>query len=78
MAVAEEFKFQLNEQVDGHAILIRVDLGPGDHWDCTCKRWTFDSDKCLSVRETERVLENWRRHLVLTPGGAGPGDDPAE
>lgn len=73
----EEFTYQLNDQVDGHAILIRVDLGAGDHWQCTCNRWTMDSDQVLTVPQIERVLQDWRKHLVPMPGGAGPGDDPA-
>ncbi len=45
-----------------HQILIRTDRGPGDHWDCTCGRWTFNSPTCLTIPEVQQVLKNFDKH----------------
>lgn len=54
----------LNPQTirEPHAILVRVDRGPGDHWDCTCGRWTFDSPEVLTIAQVQQVLKNFDKH----------------
>lgn len=57
----------LNPQTirEPHAILVRTDRGPGDHWDCTCGRWTLDTDETLSIEQVQKVLVGFEKHKHL-------------
>lgn len=48
--------------LSSHAILVVAKAG--EHLECLCGGWRFDSDHVLDVEELQPVIASWDKHVV--------------